>query len=161
MNKLAALIVILSLTCSCFIIKGGHQLDNKELSYRFKRLYGGYSTIEEFGNEIILLYFFTSYCITCIMDINFIEKNEKFFQENRISIIGIGMDYNKETTLGPFVTYNNIKFPVMIADENIINGDWSFGKITMVPSSILINKRERRYYVRTGNLSREILMKIK
>lgn len=161
MNKITTLLVILLLTSSCFLIKGGHKLNNEDLSYRFKRLNGGYSTLEEYDNEIILLYFFTSYCIPCILDFNFIEQNANFLSENKVTIIGIGMDYNQETTLKPFVTYNKIKFPVMVADKNIMNGDWSFGKIIAVPSIIVINKKEKRYYIHSGNISRELINEIR
>ncbi|MCX7943334.1 MAG: TlpA family protein disulfide reductase [Deltaproteobacteria bacterium] len=131
------------------------------LSYKFKRVNGGYSTLHEFSSEIIVLYFFSSYCVICLFDIEFIRQNEEYFSKNKIAIIGIGMDYNKETTLLPFIEINKIKFPVMIADENITNGDWVFGKITTIPASILINKKEKRYKIYTGNLTRDIILQIR
>ncbi|MCX7958911.1 MAG: hypothetical protein N3B13_07680, partial [Deltaproteobacteria bacterium] len=73
----------------------------------------------------------------------------------------VGMDYNRDTTLKPFVDYNQIEFPVMVADDNIYNGNWAFGKITTIPTSVIINKKEKRYFIYTGNISRDKILEIK
>ncbi len=143
------------------MIKGGTALDDESLLYKFKRMEGGYSTLAEFDNNIILLYFFTSYCIPCLADFSFFRKNKDLLSENGIIIIGVGMDYNKEITLKPFVNYNRFNFPVMVADDNIFKGDWAFGKITTTPTTILINKKEKRYYIHTGNIRKDIILQIK
>ncbi len=159
--KRVLIIVIFTVSTSCFMIKGGNTFKEELYSYRFQRLDGGYSTISEYSGDIYILYFFTSYCLPCIADLNFFKQNKNHFSENKIVLIGIGMDYNREITLKPFVEYNKIDFPVMIADKNIINGDWTFKRITTIPTSILINKKERRYIIHIGNLSEDIIKQIK
>ncbi len=160
MNRfLISAFLILSL--SCFMVKGGKPLKEDILSYRFQRLGGGYSTVSEFDAEIYIIYFFSSYCLTCISDINFFLENRNLLSEKRIIILGVGMDYNKETTLKPFVEYNGIDFPVMVAGNDIINGDWPLGKITTIPTSVLINKREKRFFIHTGNISKDIINQIR
>lgn len=142
------------------MVKGGSLLKEEVLSYRFQRLDGGYSTLREFDSEIYLLYFFSSYCIPCVKDIAFLNEHRAFYNRGKVTVIGVGMDYNGATTLKPFAEYNNIWFPVMLVDKNILEGNWLFGKITTIPTTILINRKEKRYLIHTGNLSDDIIKQI-
>lgn len=149
--------ISLLILSACYLLKGDLVLRDSDLSYRFNRLGGGYSTLNEFDSEIILLYFFTSYCLPCIKDIQFFQENKEYFTRTRVSIIGIGMDYNGEITLVPFVEFNKINFPVMLADRNITEGKWGFGKINTIPAAILIQRKEKRYRIHTGTINREVI----
>ncbi len=155
------LLFFILLICSCYLLKGDIRLRESDFSYKFKRLGGGYSTLNEFDGEIILLYFFSSDCIPCIKDIKFFNENKEYLKDQKVIIIGIGMDYNGEITLAPFVRFNNIVFPVMLSDENMIKGQWGFGKINTIPATIMIHKREKRYQIHTGNLNREVISSFK
>jgi len=156
MKKAFLFLIVLS---ACYLIKGGIPLKDEVLDYRFKRLGGGYSTLREFSEDTILIYLFTSYCIPCIKDIEYLNREMEYFHRNGVSIIGLGMDYNGEVTLVPFRDYYNIKFPLMMADKEVFEGRWVFGQISVIPSTIIIKRRENRYFIVTGNINRDILLK--
>jgi len=155
--KKIILFLSLFILIDCYLIKGGIPLRDEVYDYRFKRLDGGYSTLNEFSDDTILIYFFSSYCLPCIKDIEYFKSEMEYFHKNRVSIIGVGMDYNREITLAPFVDYYKLAFPVMIADNSIIEGRWIFGKISEIPSTIIINKREKRYRIISGNINKETI----
>jgi thiol-disulfide isomerase/thioredoxin len=93
---------------------------------------------KDFQGKVLLVTFFATWCPPCRQEIpEFIDLQKKLGSKG-FSIVGISVDEGGSEVVKKLIEIEDINYPVLMADENVING---FGGISGVPTSFLVNRK--------------------
>ena len=109
---------------------------------------------EEFGNEIILVNFFATWCKPCRDEHNFIKR---FADEKRIRIIGINYKDNSDKTIEWLKNLGNPYSNVPIDKDGRIAIDWG---VYGIPETFIVNSKGIIKYRHIGPITKKIYKKI-
>ena len=109
---------------------------------------------EEFGNEIILVNFFATWCKPCRDEHNFIKS---FADEKRIRIIGINYKDNSDKTIEWLKNLGNPYSNVPIDKDGRIAIDWG---VYGIPETFVVNSEGIIKYRHVGPITKKIYEKI-
>ena len=109
---------------------------------------------EEFGNEIILVNFFATWCKPCRDEHNFIKR---FTDEKRVRIIGINYKDNSDTTIEWLKNLGNPYSNVPIDKDGRIAIDWG---VYGIPETFVVNSEGIIKYRHVGPVTKKIYKKI-
>ena len=109
---------------------------------------------KEFGNEIILVNFFATWCKPCIDEHVFIKK---FSNEKKIKVIGINYKDNPKKTVKWLKKLGNPYSNIAIDKNGRIAIDWG---VYGIPETFLINSKGIIKYRHAGPITDEVYNKI-
>ena len=109
---------------------------------------------EEFGNEIILVNFFATWCKPCRDEHNFIKR---FADEKRIRIIGINYKDNSDKTIEWLKNLGNPYSNVPIDKDGRIAIDWG---VYGIPETFVVNSKGIIKYRHVGPITKEKYEKV-
>ena len=109
---------------------------------------------EEFGNEIILVNFFATWCKPCRDEHNFIQR---FADEKRVRIIGINYKDNSDKTIEWLKNLGNPYSNVPIDKNGRIAIDWG---VYGIPETFVVNSEGIIKYRHVGQITKKVYEKI-
>ena len=109
---------------------------------------------EEFGNEIVLVNFFATWCKPCLEEHSYIKR---FSSEKKIRIIGINYKDNKKTTINWLNKLGNPYSDFPIDKDGRIAIEWG---VYGIPETFLINSKGVIKYKHIGPVTEKIYKKI-
>ena len=109
---------------------------------------------EEFGNEIVLVNFFATWCKPCLEEHSYIKR---FSSEKKIRIIGINYKDNKKTTINWLNKLGNPYSDIPIDKDGRIAIEWG---VYGIPETLLINSKGVIKYKHIGPVTEKIYKKI-
>ena len=109
---------------------------------------------EEFGNEIVLVNFFATWCKPCLEEHSYIKR---FSSEKKIRIIGINYKDNKKTTINWLNKLGNPYSDIPIEKDGRIAIEWG---VYGIPETFLINSKGVIKYKHIGPVTEKIYKKI-
>ena len=109
---------------------------------------------EEFGNEIVLVNFFATWCKPCLEQHSYIKR---FSSEKKIRIIGINYKDNKKTTINWLNKLGNPYSDIPIDKDGRIAIEWG---VYGIPETFLINSKGVIKYKHIGPVTEKIYKKI-
>tara|TARA_B100000029_G_C17464219_1_gene919643 strand:+ start:95 stop:625 length:531 start_codon:yes stop_codon:yes gene_type:complete len=109
---------------------------------------------EEFGNEIILVNFFATWCKPCRDEHNFIKR---FADEKRVRIIGINYKDNSDKTIEWLKNLGNPYSNVPIDKDGRIAIDWG---VYGIPETFVVNSEGIIKYRHVGPVTKKIYEKV-
>ena len=109
---------------------------------------------EEFGNEIILVNFFATWCKPCRDEHNFIQR---FADEKRVRIIGINYKDNSDKTIEWLKNLGNPYSNVPIDKDGRIAIDWG---VYGIPETFVVNSEGFIKYRHVGQITKKVYEKI-
>jgi len=108
---------------------------------------------EEFGNEIILVNFFATWCKPCRDEHNFIKR---FADEKRVRIIGINYKDNSDKTIEWLKNLGNPYSNVPIDKDGRIAIDWG---VYGIPETFVVNSEGIIKYRHVGPVTKKNIRK--
>ena len=109
---------------------------------------------KEFGNEIVLVNFFATWCKPCLEEHSYIKR---FSSEKKIRIIGINYKDNKKTTINWLNKLGNPYSDIPIDKDGRIAIEWG---VYGIPETFLINSKGVIKYKHIGPVTEKIYKKI-
>ena len=109
---------------------------------------------EEFGNEIVIVNFFATWCKPCLAEHSYIKR---FSSEKKIRIIGINYKDNKKTTINWLNKLGNPYSDIPIDKDGRIAIEWG---VYGIPETFLINSKGVIKYKHIGPVTEKIYKKI-
>ena len=109
---------------------------------------------EEFGNEIVLVNFFATWCKPCLEEHSYIKR---FSSEKKIRIIGINYKDNKKATINWLNKLGNPYSDIPIDKDGRIAIEWG---VYGIPETFLINSKGVIKYKHIGPVTEKIYKKI-
>jgi thiol-disulfide isomerase/thioredoxin len=98
---------------------------------------------EVLERRVTLVNFFATWCFPCLGQLPMLGELQKELGSSGLQVVGIGMDLEGERVLDPFARMEPERFPLLIADEAIQNGETPFGRIPLLPSTFLLDRKGR------------------
>ena len=111
-------------------------------------------SINEFGNEIILVNFFATWCLPCRDEHIYIKL---FADEKKIRVIGINYKDNSKKTIKWLKNLGNPYSNVLIDKNGKIAIDWG---VYGIPETFIINSKGIIKYRHVGPITKDIYRKI-
>ena len=111
-------------------------------------------SINEFGNEIILVNFFATWCLPCRDEHIYIKL---FADEKKIRVIGINYKDNSKKTIKWLKNLGNPYSNVLIDKNGKIAIDWG---VYGIPETFIINSKGIIKYRHVGPITKKIYKKI-
>ena len=111
-------------------------------------------SINEFGNEIILVNFFATWCLPCRDEHMYIKL---FADEKKIRVIGINYKDNSKKTIKWLKNLGNPYSNVLIDKNGKIAIDWG---VYGIPETFIINQKGIIKYRHVGPVTKKIYKKI-
>ncbi len=108
--------------------------------------------LAEHGNRPLLVYFFTTWCVPCVEDMNLLLDLNRRYESDGLQIVGVAMDLDAKLTVPTYVDYWQIPFPVYGATEDLVQGQSMLGRLSSLPLSLFVDRRGRLVASHPGNL---------
>ena len=109
---------------------------------------------EEFGNEIVLVNFFATWCKPCLEEHSYIKR---FSSEKKIRIIGINYKDNKKSAINWLNKLGNPYSNIPIDKDGRVAIEWG---VYGIPETFLINSKGVIKYKHIGPVTEKIYKKI-
>jgi peroxiredoxin len=106
-------------------------------AWQLTDLDGKVVTSEQLKGKVVVLDFWATWCGPCRMEIpGYIEMTKKY-EKDGLVIVGISVDAAGPEVVKDFVAKNKMNYPVVMADEKIIN---DLGGVEAIPTTFLIDR---------------------
>ena len=109
---------------------------------------------KEFGNEVILVNFFATWCKPCLDEHNYIKR---FSDEKAIRVVGINYKDNSKKTIKWLQKLGNPYSDIPIDKNGTIAIDWG---VYGIPETFIVNSKGVIKYRHIGPVTKEIYKKI-
>jgi thiol-disulfide isomerase/thioredoxin len=107
--------------------------------------------------RVVLVVFIATWCFPCLADLVSLAKLERTFAAEDFAIVMVGMDLEGRRVLTPFSDAYALKFPLIVADEPVRNGETPFGRIRELPSRVLFGRDGELVAAYSGVARHELL----
>lgn len=97
----------------------------------------------ELDGHVVLVNFFATWCFPCVAELPTLEALQRDYGPQGLQIVAVGMDLEGEKVLAPFADHYALRYPVLVADENIRSGQSAFGMIAALPTSVILDRQGR------------------
>jgi len=105
----------------------------KDINNRIVRL-------SDYGNKVIILNFFATWCPPCKSEIPDFVELVKEYGDKGLVIIGVSVDNGDMETIKNFAAQYNINYPILLDDGLVSN---AYGPIQGIPATFIIDKKGR------------------
>lgn len=147
---------VLALLMSIFGSHGYGQSTPKAPDFSLKTSDGKPVQLSSLKGKVVLVNFWATWCGPCKSEIpGFLDLYEKY-KDKGFEIIGISLDQEGWNAVTPFVKKNNIRYPVVLGSEEIIE---AYGGINAIPSTFVVDKNGNIADHHVGYLNRQTLEK--
>ncbi len=107
--------------------------------------------INDFKSKNIILNFWASWCAPCLEELPSLSSLAKEVKKNDIIIILVNLDKSKKTNLTKFLNGVDINYVNLLYDPE---AKWAKKlNISGLPTTLLINKVQNKYYTHLGPLN--------
>ena len=95
--------------------------------------------LAEHRGKVVVLEFFTTWCVPCLAEVNQLEKLKQRFPG--LEVAGVALDLDAARTLPSFRLATGVDFPLLLADEDTRNGSGPFGRVPQLPTTAIVDSR--------------------
>lgn len=111
-------------------------------------------SLAEFRGQWLLVNFWASWCPPCIEEMPELERFHLAHKERDAMVIGINMEDMTPQQLKVFLQRRPVSYPVLLAP---VDGYTSLGRISVLPTSILISPEGEEVIRHAGSITVEMI----
>lgn len=93
--------------------------------------------------QVVLVSFFATWCFPCLADLPVLQRLQAQYGERGFTVVLVGMDLDGARVLAPFAEEYRLPFPVLVANAPIREGRSPFGRISALPTNVLLDRDGR------------------
>lgn len=90
--------------------------------------------------RVVLIQFMTTWCLPCLQQQPALEALRTQFEQDGLQIVWVGMDLEGALVLEPFAEQLAPEWPVLIADQALIDGQTLYGRVKELPQTVLLGR---------------------
>lgn len=109
---------------------------------RLPDLNGRYLDVSAWRGRVVVVQFLASWCFPCIATAPRLEDLERRYASRGLTVIAVGMDLEGSLVLQPFQEQLGLHFPLLLGDANLREGKTAFGRITTLPTTVIIGRND-------------------
>ena len=117
---------------------------------RLPVLGGGWIDGSQLAGKVVVVQFLATWCFPCIATAPRLQEIYDHDQARGLVAIAVGMDLEGPQVLRPFADQLGLRFPVLVADDALRNGQTAFGKVGLLPTTLIIGRDGRVVTVYAG-----------
>ncbi|HSP19524.1 MAG TPA: TlpA disulfide reductase family protein [Myxococcaceae bacterium] len=117
---------------------------------RLPVLGGGWLDPSQLAGKVVIVQFLATWCFPCIATAPRLQELYDHDQARGLVALAVGMDLEGAQVLRPFADQLGLRFPVLLADDALRNGQTSFGRISLLPTTLIIGRDGRVVSVYAG-----------
>jgi thiol-disulfide isomerase/thioredoxin len=120
------------------------KLPTTPVSLRLDRIDGGVLTIGSLRGRVVLINLFTTWADYALFEVPRLKKLATAYDPKDLVIVGIALDPNKKM-VSIFASTFEIPYYIAMVDDpaHLTSEDGPFGEITIIPTSILLDREGR------------------
>lgn len=99
--------------------------------------------VRALSGKVVLVSFFATWCFPCLAEMPTLEALQRDYGAKGFQVVSVGMDLEGEKVLQPFADHFALRYPVLVANDALREGQTAFGPIRALPTTILLDKRGR------------------
>ena len=107
---------------------------------RLPVLGGGWLDGSQLGGKVVVVQFLATWCFPCIATAPRLQEIYDHDQARGLVAVAVGMDFEGPQVLRPFADQLGLRYPVLIADDALRNGQTAFGRIGLLPTTLIIGR---------------------
>ena len=140
-KRVLALLPLLALLLAC-----GQRADNGQpLSagapdFTLPAVDGSMVHMSDYAGKVIIVDFWATWCPPCQEMIPVLSRLHREYREKGLVILGVALDNEGLSVLGPFVHENMIPYKVLMGDKKISN---AFGGVSSIPTLYIVDREGR------------------
>jgi peroxiredoxin len=92
-------------------------------------------------DRAVLVFFGASWCFPCLAELERLKELQTRWGERGLSVVMVGMDLEGAMALDPLARQYEVNFPVLVADERLLAGESTFGRISALPSTVVLDRQ--------------------
>lgn len=117
---------------------------------RLPVLGGGWLDASQLSGKVVIVQFLATWCFPCIATAPRLQEIYDQNQDRGLVALAVGMDLEGAQVLRPFSDMLGLRFPVLLADDALRNGQTAFGKVSLLPTTLIIGRDGRVVSVYAG-----------
>jgi len=117
---------------------------------RLPVLGGGWLDGSQLGGKVVVVQFLATWCFPCIATAPRLQEIYDHDQARGLVAIAVGMYLEGPQVLRPFADQLGLRFPVLVADDALRSGQTAFGKVGLLPTTLIIGRDGRVVSVYAG-----------
>ena len=110
-----------------------------ELS-RLPVLGGGWLDRSQLAGKVVVVQFLATWCFPCFATAPRLQELYDGYQQQGLAVVAVGMDLEGPQVLRPFADQLGLRFPVLVADDALRSGQTAFGKVGLLPTTLIIGR---------------------
>jgi len=119
------------------------------------------ATPEALYGRVLVVSFMATWCFPCIEELPDFVALQRQYGGPGFTVVLVGMDLEGARVLEPFADYYQLPFPLLVADDRIRDGESPFGRLAVLPTTLVIGRDGRpaaavQGIVQRADLAREI-----
>jgi thiol-disulfide isomerase/thioredoxin len=118
---------------------------------------GKHHTLEQYLGKWVLVNFWATWCAPCLAEIPVFSELYQSRKNKDLMILGIAVDYDDPNIVLQFAEKQNMSYPLILGDDEVIV---QFGKINILPTTLLFDPKGKKVLHRIGPLTRIELEKL-
>jgi thiol-disulfide isomerase/thioredoxin len=107
--------------------------------------------------KVVLINFFATWCFPCLQEVPALRGLQERYGARGFTVVAVGMDLDGARVLAPFASTYALPYPVLVANEDLREGHSVYGRISELPTSVLLDGEGRVLAGWSGLLSPEKL----
>jgi len=105
--------------------------------FSLKDLNGRTYRLTDLKGQVVVLNFFATWCGPCRNEIpDFIQLHQRLRTQG-LEIIGVSLDQDPGTVLGPFIKHYGITYPIVLGTREVV---LDYGGIQGIPTTFIIDR---------------------
>jgi thiol-disulfide isomerase/thioredoxin len=106
----------------------------------FPDVEGRHVDVSAWRGKVVVIQFLTTWCFPCIATVPRLQDLESRYGAQGLSVVAVGMDIEGAQVLGPFQEVLGLRIPVLVADAALRDGKTAFGRITTLPTTVIVGR---------------------
>lgn len=106
-----------------------------------KDIYGKDVNLSDFEGKVTIVDFWATTCPPCKAEFPDFVTLYNQYKDKGFNIIAVSVDRGGDAPVKKFIESNNVKFPVVMATEPIVNAYNAFGQMQYIPTTFIIDSK--------------------
>jgi hypothetical protein len=119
---------------------------------------GGDLDLASYRGQVVVLHFFTTWSLAAQVDLGELRRVREALAPGSVVIVGVGLDPDGSRLLRPWRDAAQADWPIVLPSEEVMAGESGFGRIQVVPTTIVLDGGGQVVWRHEGGLPRDELL---